>query len=95
MLFKEVKFVLPAIEGCCNIWSDVARPIVHYLPIKDGAHSSTVGAASVDVEARCQQDAIFYRDWAMRKWGNKQLIPAWTQKESSCDFPDLSVIPFS
>lgn len=37
------------------------------LPIKDGAHSGTVGAVSVDVEARRQQDAIFYRDGAMRE----------------------------
>lgn len=36
-----------------------------YLPVKDGAHSSTVGAASVDMEACRQQDAVFYRDRAM------------------------------
>lgn len=54
-----------------------------YLPIKDGTHSSTVGTVSVDMEARCQQDAIFYCDWAMREWGDKELVPAWVQKKNT------------
>lgn len=52
-----------------------------YPPIKDGAHSSTVGAASVDVEARRQQDTVFYRDRAVREGGDEELVPAWVQKK--------------
>lgn len=63
-----------------------------YLPIKDGAYSSTVGAASVDVEARRQQDAIFYRDWAMREWGDKELIPAWMHRTNDCDLSILKAL---
>lgn len=75
----------------CNqcLTENTAR--VFFLPIKDGAHSGTVGAASVDMEARCQQDAIFYRDWAMRERGNKELIPTWVQKNKQL----WAVSPFS
>lgn len=74
--------------------SNICLTFKCHLPIKDGAHSSTVGAASVDVEACRQQDAIFYRDWAMREWSDKELVPAWVQKrEKNCDLSILSFIP--
>lgn len=52
------------------------------LPIKNGAHPSAVGAAPVNVEARRQQDAVFYCDWAMWEGGDEELIPAWINKQS-------------
>lgn len=62
------------------------------VPVKNGAHSSTVGAASVDVEARRQQDAVFHRYWAMREWGDKEFVPAWKKKKKQKKKCDLSIL---
>lgn len=58
-------------------WSQ--RVILHRfcdLPIKNRAHPSAVSAAPMNVEARRQQDAVFYGDGAMREGGDEELIPA-------------------
>lgn len=52
------------------------------VPVKNRAHSSTVGTASMHVEASSQQDTIFYCDGAMWKRSNKQLVPTWEQQQA-------------
>lgn len=54
-------------ESKCHIILSFCLIFQSFLPVKDGANSSTVGAASVDVKTCCQQDTVFYRDRAMRE----------------------------
>ena len=50
-------------------------------PVEDGANSSTVGAASVDVQPRGQEDAVLHRDGAVGEGGDQQLVPPCTDKK--------------
>lgn len=70
---------------------DTKMSFLGYRPIKNGAHPSTVGTASVDMKAGGQQDAVFDCDWTMREGGDEQLIPAW-KKPETLSFSLLSTV---
>lgn len=52
-------------------------------PVKDGANTSTVSTAPVDMEAGGQQDAILDRYRAVGEGGNQQFIPPCKRREET------------